>query len=160
MSSLASCLRELESKISRQEVISPAVSIASVGWHIEHSLLTLNLIIERLKTSDAKSYKWTFNFTRILVFTTNKIPRGRAKSPDVVVPKSKFDVDTLTVHIGVAKARILELDTFQTDNFFEHPYFGKLNLRPTIKFLEIHTQHHLAIINDILKSPPVSLKQV
>jgi hypothetical protein len=36
------------------------------------------------------------------------------------------------------------------DHFFEHPYFGKLKLKETIRFLEIHTTHHLSIIEDIV----------
>jgi hypothetical protein len=42
------------------------------------------------------------------------------------------------------------LELVSRDHFFEHPYFGKLKLKETIRFLEIHTQHHLDIIRDII----------
>ena len=35
---------------------------------------------------------------------------------------------------------------------FKHPYFGVLNLKMTKRFLEIHTNHHLKIIKEILQS--------
>jgi hypothetical protein len=52
--------------------------------------------------------------------------------------------------IAKAKENIASLASAQKNHYFEHPYFGKLNLKPTIKFLKIHTKHHLKIINDIL----------
>jgi len=43
------------------------------------------------------------------------------------------------------------LKTLPKDRYFEHPFFGKLKLKQTINFLEIHTMHHLDIIEDIKK---------
>lgn len=150
MNNLSVLLNVLESKITKHELMDPAISNASVGWHIEHTLLTINLIVEALKRSDPGNYKWQFNFTRTLVLTIRKIPRGRAKSPKSVQPKINFTRETLQEHIGMAKRKLSELRPLKTNAYFEHPFFGKLNLKPAIKFLNIHTKHHIDIINDII----------
>ena len=151
MDKLSNCLNELESKISNSETLNLAISKSTVGWHIEHTLLTINVIIDRLKNSDPNNYTWKFNFPKILVFTINKIPRGRAQSPGPVQPKNNFTMVTLMSHLDSTKRKLAELQILKPNNYIEHPVFGKLKLKHTIKFLEIHTQHHIHIINDILK---------
>jgi hypothetical protein len=152
MEKLKKLIQDLESKIPNQEMLNPTISKSSVGWHIEHTLLTMNLVIEALQKSNPENYKRTFNFYRILVFTVNKIPRGKARAPKVVQPKVDFNTETLKNHLEKGKTKLAELDTIGDKNYFEHPYFGHLKLKPTIKFLEIHTNHHLQIINDIIES--------
>lgn len=151
MERLQKLIVELESKIPNQEIINPLVSISSVGWHIEHSLLTINLVIEALQKSDPRLYKWTFNSTRILIFAMNRIPRGRAKAPKAVQPKLDFDSKSIKSHLEVAKLKNLEIKSIPEYAYFQHPYFGHLKLKATLRFLQIHTKHHLAIINDIIK---------
>ena len=151
MDKLLKCLNELENQISNSESLNLAISKSSVGWHIEHTLLTINVIIDRLKNSDPNDYTWKFNFPKILVFTINKIPRGRAQSPVPVQPKNNFTIDTLKQHVESTKRKLTELQILKPTNYIEHPVFGKLKLKHTIKFLEIHTKHHIHIINDILK---------
>ena len=46
---------------------------------------------------------------------------------------------------------ITYLKDCEANQYFMHPFFGQLNKKQTIKFLEIHTEHHLKIIRDILK---------
>lgn len=150
MKNLESLLAELESKISQQSALNEAVSKAPVGWHIEHILLVINGIISRLKRSNPAEFKGAFNMSRFIVFTTGIIPRGRAKAPETVVPKP-FDTESLAAHIAIAKERIKQLDDMNPNFFMEHPFFGHLRKEDTIKFLRIHTNHHLKIINDILK---------
>ncbi len=150
MNKLQEYLNELETKISKQENYNTDVSKSNVGWHIEHILLTINLIIEEVQKSNPKNYKWSFKLPGILVFSMKKIPRGRAKSPEAVVPKT-YDERTLTEHIKIAKFKIQELENVSSDKYFNHPFFGNLRLHKTIKFLEIHTNHHLQVINDIIK---------
>ena len=52
---LEALLNELENKIPDYEYGDPAISKGSVGWHIEHSLLTLNLVIDVLKKIKPRS---------------------------------------------------------------------------------------------------------
>jgi hypothetical protein len=151
MTKLDELVNQLEANIKHLDKSNPEVSKANVGWHIEHTLLTLNGITSTLAKSNPADYKWAFNFTRMIIFTTKKIPRGRAKSPDVVVPKNENTVDNLEKHIAKTKEKMKELKALSDDKFFKHPYFGNLKRKQTMQFLEIHTKHHLAIIHDILK---------
>jgi hypothetical protein len=81
---------------------------------------------------------------------TKKIPRGKAKAPKIVAPKADINKDELQLHLNRTRETIKALELVSKDHFFEHPYFGKLKLKETIRFLEIHTQHHLDIIRDII----------
>jgi hypothetical protein len=150
MNKLLIYVKELESKIPNLEDYNPEISKSNVGWHIEHILLTIKMIIEAVEKSNPADYTWSFKLSRIVVFTMNKIPRGRAKAPKVVVPKT-YDEQTLLDHLKIVTLKIQGLENMSSDKYFEHPYFGNLRLKKTIKFLEIHTKHHLEIINDILK---------
>lgn len=152
MKNLDHLLDQLEHKISDCETLNQQISQTNVGWHIEHSLLTLNGIINFLIKSNPIDYKWKFNFIRIVVFTTKKIPRGRAESPEVVQPKGNIDKYGLFTHLSETRKKIKELECMPKDKYFEHPFFGKLSLKQTVIFLEIHTKHHVEIINDIIKN--------
>ena len=149
MQKLQKYLAELETKIPNLEDYNPTVSKSNVGWHIEHILLTIKMIIEAVEKSNPANYTWSFKLSRIVVFTMNKIPRGRAKAPKVVVPKT-YDEQTLLEHLKIVTLKIQGLENMSSDKYFDHPYFGNLRLNKTIKFLEIHTKHHLEIINDII----------
>jgi len=147
---LLEVLNELETKIPYLENLNKEISQSNVAWHIEHSLLTINGIIEQLSKANPKEYRWKFNFPRMMVLMRKKISRGSAKSPKVVQPKGIIDEIMLQKHIEEARKKITNLLSISTEHFFEHPILGKLSYRQTISFLEIHTKHHLKIIKDIL----------
>jgi len=151
MNRLDKLLTQLETKIPFYETAHIEVSTGTVGWHIEHSLLTLNGITDFLIESNPEDYKWKFNFVRIIVLSMKKIPRGRAKSPEVVQPKDNIDKSHLEIHLSKTRNNIKKLEHLSRKKYFEHPFFGKLKLQQTINFLEIHTNHHLEIIEDIIK---------
>lgn len=150
MTNLNALFDQLESKIPFYETSNPDVSKGSVGWHIEHCLLTLNGVTKFLVQSDPKNYSWSFNLIRILVLFRKKIPRGRAKAPKIVQPQENLNQEGLLNHLSLTRNAIKELDSVSKNNYFKHPYFGNLKLDQTLNFLEIHTQHHLAIVDDIL----------
>jgi hypothetical protein len=152
MEELKRLLTELESKIPNQELLNPLISKSSVGWHIEHILLTMNLVIESILKSNPDNYKRTFNLNRFIVFTMNKIPRGKVKAPRLVRPQEDFTTDSIKSHLEKVKSNMGKLDTLSANNYFEHPFMGQLNLKPTIRFIKIHTNHHLNIIKEIIES--------
>jgi DinB superfamily len=133
-------------------MVNPSVSPSSVGWHIAHTLLANNRIITGLSKSNAADYKGKFSFVKLLVYTTGKIPRGRAKAPDAVIPANDFTAESLQQQVDKALEKLKELDGLQPNNFIEHPVFGNLNLKNTGRFLEIHARHHLNIIDDIIRT--------
>lgn len=156
MKVLEKLIAQLENAIPNYTLVNTAVSAGSVGWHIEHTLLTYQLIIDNVQKSDPSNYKWTFNFIRTLVFLRKKIPRGKAKSPKQVRPTDGFNDTSLKRSIVVVKEKVALINGLQKNNYFDHPFFGKLNVAATVQFLAIHTQHHLNIINDIVKSKPAN----
>ncbi len=151
MLSLIHLINQLESKIDDFETVNLNISKSTIGWQIDHSLRVINGVISMLKKSNPEDYKWKFNFPRTIVFFVNRIPRGKAKAPKTVQSKGNIDKNDLINQIETAKILILDLDKLHKKSNFKHPYFDVLNLKQTIKFLNIHTNHHLKIINDILK---------
>ena len=148
---LGNLLNQLEKNLPYCALINPQVSQSSVGWQMEHSLLTINGIITAIQNSNPKDYSSKFSLMKWIILVTKKIPRGKAKAPKVVVPKDTITKADLEQHLAKARATINELDLVSNNHFFKHPYFGNLKKKQTIRFLEIHTQHHLKIIDDIVK---------
>ncbi len=151
MKKLHLLLEELETKIKFRDTENLSVSKSNVSWQIDHTLKVLNLIIETLKNSNPKEYKWKFNFLKSLVFITGVIPRGKGKAPKSVQSFDEITLDDLHVQLKKAKVSVSLLNHLNDNCNFIHPYFGVLNLKETEKFLVIHTKHHIKIINDIVQ---------
>lgn len=151
MKKLQQLLLVVEEKIPHHEKLNTTVSASSVGWQIEHILLTIKIILEGLKKSNPKDYKWKFNILRTVVYTTKNIPRGKAKAPSIVRPE-KYDEATIRHHLQKVKDALKNTEELHEKQFISHPFFGHLGMKKTIKFLEIHTIHHLKIIDDIIQS--------
>jgi hypothetical protein len=151
MQNLVTLLQEIETKIESRESINTSVSKSDVAWHLDHSLKVIIGVINTLKKTNPEKYQWKFNFKRTVVLALNNFPRGKAKAPETVVSKGLVTIEDLKSQIELVKQQINNLNSLHPKNNFIHPYFGMLNLKQTIHFLCIHTNHHLKIVNDILK---------
>jgi len=151
MKNLDAILPELANYIADYNQSNHAISEASLGWHIEHSLLVIKQVTATVAQSEPKLYKSKFNVKRFIVFLTKTIPRGKAKAPKVVIPSEEITVDLLQESLKNTYQAITYLKDCEANQYFMHPFFGQLNKKQTIKFLAIHTKHHLKIIRDILK---------
>ena len=107
--------------------------------------------MEALEKSDPKEYQWSFSLPKILVYSLNKIPRGKGRAPKSVQPEEgAFPEEILQANLQVAKEQLKKLSSLPAHKHFKHPYFGKLHVKSTTKFLGLHTKHHLDIIRDII----------
>ena len=152
MKTLLPILTNLTEKLDAFEQVKPTVSISSVGWQIEHSLKTIDMIVTACKKSDPSSYQWKFNLNRFLILDVlQKIPRGKAKAPKVVQPEGEITRESLQLHLEKVQQNLENWENLDRNVYFFHPYFGNLHKKATERFLKLHTLHHLHIIEDILK---------
>lgn len=141
----------LENAIPFYEQHQKTVSAKNVAWHIDHSLKVINSVCESLKISNPQDYKSTFSFVKFYIFLRGSIPRGKAKAPNAVVSNDEILKSDIELQLAIAKINLQEIKNLSANSHFQHPYFGKLALKKSHRFLAIHTNHHLAIVNDILK---------
>ncbi|GAB5551858.1 MAG: hypothetical protein Sapg2KO_14490 [Saprospiraceae bacterium] len=150
-SRLKAKLDEVASYVAVRDSNNLEVSEAAVSWHIDHIFLLVNQIYKTVEQSEESNYKSEFNMTRAYVFTFNKIPRGKVTAPESVRPKENVGIDTIQMHYDQALTTVKNFSDLPEKKHLNHPVLGTLNRDKTIKFITIHTEHHLKIIRDILK---------
>jgi hypothetical protein len=127
------------------------VSKANVGWHLDHSVKVINSVFKGLQNSNSNEYKKDFNLLRSFIFTLGTFPRGKVKSPKRVLPPEIILKEDLENQLRLVTKNLESFNDLEKNSFFIHPLFKQLNKKQTIKFLKLHTNHHLKIIKDILK---------
>ena len=152
MKKINALIQKIQLHAEQLNAFAPEISTATAGWHLTHALVVIDVIVEELKRSDPTEYTYTFNWKRVWIFTFHKIPRGISKAPKAVQPNNEITLASLHSLINRVQRKLSNIDHLPKKHFFKHPYFNHLNVRATIYFLQIHTNHHLAIVKDILKS--------
>lgn len=151
MNNFQNQLSFFEKNIANFEKVNLPLSEGSVGWHIAHSCLVITSIVNVLSASNPADFTPKFNLKKTIIFFTNRIPRGKGKAPDRVKPREIPTKESLLLQINDAKQKIALLNNLKQNAYFQHPYFGNLNLKDAQKFLHIHNEHHSKIIKDIIK---------
>ena len=144
-------INTLEAHIENHSVSNPKISKVDIAWHIDHSLKVINNVIIVLQKSDPKSYKNNFSFLGKLFFKLGFFPRGKAKAPKYVKPPEVILKEDLISQIQLAKTNVETIVNLDKNAYFKHPLFGNINTTRVYRFLILHTNHHLKIINDIMK---------
>ena len=152
MKKLLLMIDELEKHSINYEKTNPTISNATVGWQIAHSLKVINTIINALKLSNPTTYKWKFNKVRFIFMLIGVFPRGKAKAPKAVQPSEDITIEGLKENIEKVRSKLNDWESIDENAYFPHPYFGDLNKKTTLKFLGLHTNHHLKIIRDIVRN--------
>ena len=107
MKRLAALIAELENYLPDIQKENKTISQGSVGWHVEHSLLSLIKMISVIEDSDPALYKRQFNIKRLFVLITGMIPRGSAKAPQSVLPGEEINPSTILPLMEKAKEKII-----------------------------------------------------
>jgi len=144
---------KLKAFIDHPDQINLEISNEGVYWHIDHSLKFIIGVCNTLKQSNPNNYKWRFNLLRLYVFTAGNLPRGKGKAPiSSITQGDVIHKNMLNEQMRMAFNLIKELEELSYNSHYKHQYFKVLNLSRSIKFLIIHTNHHLRIANDIVKN--------
>ncbi|WP_281615918.1 DUF1569 domain-containing protein [Flammeovirga sp. SubArs3] len=133
------------------EQVNTSISARGVDWHVEHSLKAINLMIEGLIQSNPELYSPSFNLGWRVVKFLNKIPRGKAKAPKYSDNTNEVIMANVEAELEKTKKLVLQVDNLPENAFIKHFAFGHLNVKATKKLMYIHTNHHIKIIEDILK---------
>lgn len=147
---LTNLLFKIKNKLTFKNKINNRVSQSSVGWHLDHALKVINTVSEKTINSNPEDYKSNFNFKRLVLLNLGFFPRGKAKAPKITQPPKNILEAHVQAQLQTAHTNIKKLEKLSGNTYFNHPMFGMLNKKQTIRFLEIHTHHHLKIVSDIL----------
>lgn len=142
----------LERNIPVAHKKAATVSAKPIDWHIDHSLRVINKTCESLIRSEPVKYKWRFNWWRLIIFTWGKFPRGKVRAPDYVLPEDHISTKDMYVRLRDASELLKKINKLHRNAYIHHPYFGSINRKQSVKFLKIHTKHHLRIIKDIKRA--------
>ena len=142
----------LEKMIDHLELSATRVSAKGIDWHVDHMLKVIIKVSNALKNSNPLVYRRKYNLLRSVIFVSGKIPRGKGRAPKSVQPPEVILKEDLFQQIKEARKHINEMKDLPANSNFKHPYFGVLNLKMAQRFLDIHTNHHLKIIREILQS--------
>lgn len=134
---------------------SARVSRWTIGLQLDHILKVLEVGQKALAGARAPLPRGV-NLTGRIVLALGWFPRGVAKSPERVLPEEQSP--------AVLAARTSELrrvfcetpldEAIYADPrpVFPHPVFGGLTALQSLRFLALHTHHHLRIVADIRRS--------
>lgn len=153
MQKLEIILNEIEKNIEFHELVNEKVSKVPTGWHLEHLMLVINNVIFSIEKSNPSDYRFNYKPVRFIIMTAGKMPRGKGRAPKGVQPSEdeKRTIESLRAQFEKTRISVAKLATLNKNQFFPHPYFGNMKLKSTIKFLGIHSNHHLDIVKDIIR---------
>ena len=144
-------LQKIESLLSKIDVTNEKVSKASVGWHLEHLLLILNSSLKGLTMTDPKDYKPKSSLKKFVFLNFGLIPRGKINAPKQFFPLEIPTQESILKLMSLAKERLEVTKNLPEKSFITHPFLGDFDKKTTLRFLWLHTNHHLKILDDILK---------
>ncbi|MCB1008563.1 MAG: DinB family protein [Acidobacteria bacterium] len=134
---------------------APRVSGWSVGEQVDHMTQVLASGLGLLETPGEPRPNG-INLSGRILLALRWIPRGVGKSPKGVLPRGASPED-LRERLADLRRR-LDAISAAPDRLADprptipHPYFGALNPAQGLRFLAIHTRHHLKIVRDIRKA--------
>lgn len=144
-------LDKIDSHIKNSKLLNMHVSKADIDWHLDHILKVIKSVYKALEASEPEQFKGDINAVRVAVFISGKIPRGVGRAPGQVMPTEATSTESLLNQLDEVRQLVDKFDILPEKAFFKHPVFGNLNKKQSMRFLEIHTSHHLHIIKDIVK---------
>lgn len=145
-------IAEGDEKLGRR---APRVSAWSVAEQIDHLTKVLDRALGLLLTSDT-ALPAGINLTGRLLLALGRLPRGVGKSPAAVrgAERSAAELRAQLAQVRPLVERLRDAGErlARRTPVFPHPYFGGLDTSQALRFLTVHTDHHLRIVADIRRA--------
>lgn len=137
--------------------VQPDISGWSIGeqlYHITLANASIPKLIERMKAGTLGNEEDQPQPERIALIEQGVIPGG-GQAPKRVVPPSDLSIDLLSRdydRMRKATQRLAPLldELHAIPRRFPHMFFGPLSAVEWVRFMEIHTRHHMRIIEKIV----------
>ncbi len=150
------CAAYLEWSSEKLFEIKPHVSGWSIGFHLYHLAKAhggIPKLLERLQAGRLGEEGLKGRPEMLTMIHDGIVFRGR-KAPEIAQPPSDLSHDLLTRDFGrmsTASLRIKPLlnDLASITHSFPHLYYGPLNALEWLRFMAMHTRHHLGIMREI-----------
>lgn len=160
----AACER-LREELDRDDgelfVAEPRISSWSPAQHVEHVALVNRELVRTIKKlacgfDDPRGRGGTSALGKLML-ALRWIPRGRGKAPGSVVPKEAPSRDELRRAILDNERELDELGalTATIDGVrgrAPHFVFGRLTARQWLAYANVHTRHHVKLLDDLARA--------
>lgn len=160
---VGSALAQLRHQVSTIRALAmlpePQLFAASTisGWtpaeHLDHLMRVAASIAELIMATDAAPLSRGINVVGRLILSVGRIPRGRAAAPERFRAE-RTDGAALLDALGRLEASVARIAADGVARrrvpTVKHPRFGGLTPPQALRFMAVHNDHHLRIIDDIL----------
>lgn len=147
-------LTGLAQLVPHAAVRAPGRSSWTVGQHVEHCVLATLAISRLVRESSPPVPPVGFAWRRRILLATGRIPRGRARAPEAVVPTEELDPDRLGERVAEAVDAVAALRAAAPDGWFRHFVLGPMDRDTSLRFVRIHNRHHERIAREVLAHAP------
>jgi len=142
-------LDALSGWVEQRDRLHAPTSMWTIGQQIEHCCLVIGGVHEALRRSEPPAPPAKITIVRRAVWWTGRIPHGRANAPKSVQPAAVPDRTHLEAAIERARGQVDSIRNLAQDAWFRHFMFDVLRRDEALRFLQIHTNHHLRIMKQI-----------
>ncbi len=135
--------------LGTRELTAPVTQSAwCVAEHLDHTLKVTTSTLQVLLKSELPPLPKGINLVGRMVLLFGWIPRGRGKAPEKLVgtTATSDELKTRLSELDDVIARVGAEPPRDATPVLRHPMFGGLTFAQSLRFVAIHTAHHLKII--------------
>lgn len=148
LSELDRLFRAMNALVPYANATNRSVSGWSVGEHLEHVCTVAAGFAVVLITGRGPAFTARMPEHRDMVLVDGHIPRGKIKAPPVAAPKGVESAEAYTRMLDRTHARLKSAAEQPGQRTADHPLLGTMTRNEVLRFVAVHTAHHLAIIDD------------